>query len=102
VSNRVVCDISISADGFVAGQGQTADKPFGNGPVNRLHAWMFDTPDENKAEVDRIVAAGAYVMGRNMFGPVRGDWTSSGRAGGARTRPTTRRSSCSPTTRATR
>lgn len=74
MSNRVVCDISISADGFVAGQGQTADKPFGDGPVDRLHAWMFDTLDENKAEVDRIVSAGAFVMGRNMFGPVRGEW----------------------------
>jgi dihydrofolate reductase len=74
MSNRVVCDISISADGFAAGQGQTADKPFGDGPVDRLHAWMFDTPDENKAETDRIVAAGAFVMGRNMFGPIRGEW----------------------------
>ncbi|HEX2771861.1 MAG TPA: dihydrofolate reductase family protein [Micromonosporaceae bacterium] len=74
MSSRVVCDISTSADGFVAGQGQTADKPFGDGPVDRLHAWMFDTPEENKAEVDRILAAGAYVMGRNMFGPIRGEW----------------------------
>jgi dihydrofolate reductase len=35
---------------------------------------MFDTPDENKAEVEQITSAGAYVMGRNMFGPVRGEW----------------------------
>jgi dihydrofolate reductase len=34
---------------------------------------MFDTPDENQAEADRVVAAGAFVMGRNMFGPIRGD-----------------------------
>jgi dihydrofolate reductase len=74
MSNKVVCDISISADGFVAGQSQTADKPFGEGPVDRLHAWMFDTPEENKSEIDRIVSAGAFVMGRNMFGPVRGEW----------------------------
>jgi len=74
VSGRVVCDISTSADGYVAGPGQTADKPFGDGPVENLYAWMFDTPDENKAEIDRIVAAGAFVMGRNMFGPVRGEW----------------------------
>jgi dihydrofolate reductase len=74
MSNRVVCDISISADGYLAGSGQTADKPFGDGPVDRLHAWMFDTPEENKAEIDRVVAAGAFVMGRNMFGPIRGDW----------------------------
>jgi dihydrofolate reductase len=74
MSNSLVCDISVSADGFVAGRGQTAEKPFGDGPVDRLHAWMFDTPDENKAETDRILAAGAFVMGRNMFGPVRGEW----------------------------
>jgi dihydrofolate reductase len=40
---------------------------------------MFDTPDENQAEVDRIVSAGAFVMGRNMFGPIRGDWDPSWR-----------------------
>jgi dihydrofolate reductase len=74
MSGKVVCDISISADGYVAGPGQTADKPFGDGPVDLLHAWMFDTPDENKAEVDQITSAGAYVMGRNMFGPDRGAW----------------------------
>jgi dihydrofolate reductase len=77
MSNRVVCDISIAADGYVAGPGQTAEKPFGDGAVDRLHAWMVDTPDENQAEADRIVSAGAFVMGRNMFGPVRGDWDLS-------------------------
>jgi dihydrofolate reductase len=71
---KVYSDVSIFADGYAAGPGQTADKPFGDGPVERLHAWMFDTPDENQAELDRVVAAGAFVMGRNMFGPVRGDW----------------------------
>ena len=73
MSGRVVCDIAISADGFAAGLNQTRDKPFGDGPVERLHAWMFDTPEENKAEVDRIVDAGAFIMGRNMFGG-RGSW----------------------------
>ncbi|HYN95909.1 MAG TPA: dihydrofolate reductase family protein [Pilimelia sp.] len=74
MAGKVVCDISISADGYAAGPGQTADKPFGDGPVDRLHAWMFETPDENKAEIDQILSAGAYVMGRNMFSPGRGDW----------------------------
>jgi dihydrofolate reductase len=102
MSNKVVCDISISADGFVAGPNQTADKPFGDGPVDRLHAWMFDTPDENKAEIERIVSAGAFVMGRNMFGPGRGQWDPSGWVGGAMTRPTMPPCSCSPTIRAHR
>ncbi len=71
---NVVCDISISADGYVAGPDQSREKPFGDGAVDRLHAWMFETPDENRTEVDAIVSAGAFVMGRNMFGPVRGEW----------------------------
>jgi len=70
----VVCDISISADGFAAGPGQTLEQPFGAIEHNRLHDWMFETPDENRAEVDAILAAGAYIMGRNMFGPGRGEW----------------------------
>ena len=74
MASKVFCDISISADGYAAGPGQTADKPFGAGPVDRLHAWMFDTPEENKAEIGQVVAAGAFVMGRRMFGPGRGAW----------------------------
>src|SRR5438477_10277700 len=74
MNNKVVCDISISADGYAAGPGQTLAKPFGDGPVEQLHAWMFKTRDENRAEIDRIVAAGAFVMGRNMFVPGRGGW----------------------------
>lgn len=35
---------------------------------------MFDHTDENAEEVAAITAAGAYVMGRNMFGPDRGEW----------------------------
>jgi len=83
MANQVFCDISISADGYVAGPGQTAEKPFGDGPVDRLHAWMFDTPDENKAEIDQVVAAGAFVMGRNMFGPGRSEWDSRQRPASA-------------------
>src|SRR5690349_3113358 len=79
VAQRVVCDISVSADGFVAGPGQSQEKPLGEGPAERLHSWMFDTPEENAEEVTRITAAGAFVMGRNMFGPVRGEWTGDWR-----------------------
>ena len=75
MAKHVFCDVSISADGYVSGLRQTAEKPFGDGPVDRLHAWMFETPDENRTERDQVVAAGAFVMGRNMFGPVRGRWS---------------------------
>ena len=35
---------------------------------------MLEESDQHAAEIAAITAAGAYVMGRNMFGPVRGDW----------------------------
>ena len=73
--SRVVCDISISVDGYAAGLGQTLEKPFGDGAVEEhLHAWMFDTPEESPDELAAITAAGAFIMGRNMFGPGRGEW----------------------------
>jgi len=75
---KVVCDITISVDGFSAGLDQTEERPFGDdggdGTGEKLHAWMFDTPEENRAEVAQFAAAKAFVMGRNMFGPVRGEW----------------------------
>ncbi|MFD5337714.1 dihydrofolate reductase family protein [Streptomyces hawaiiensis] len=77
-AGRVICDITISADGYAAGLNQTEERPFGDdggdGSGGLLHAWMFDTPDENRAEIDRLNTAGAFIMGRNMFGPVRGEW----------------------------
>jgi dihydrofolate reductase len=35
---------------------------------------MFEQPEQNAAEIEAITAAGAYIMGRNMFGPGRGEW----------------------------
>ncbi|MGW5638010.1 dihydrofolate reductase family protein [Streptomyces sp. NPDC003832] len=75
---RVTSDLTISADGYSAGPDQTEKRPFGDdggdGTGEKLHAWMFDAPDENRPEIERMAAAQAYIMGRNMFGPVRGDW----------------------------
>ncbi|MEV7992129.1 dihydrofolate reductase family protein [Streptomyces sp. NPDC086077] len=77
-TGRVVCDLTVSADGYSAGLNQTEERPFGDdggdGSGGRMHAWMFDTPDENRAELEQMAAAQAFIMGRNMFGPVRGDW----------------------------
>ena len=72
--SKVTCDMTMSVDGFAAGPNQTADKPFGDGNVDALHRWMFEQPDQNAAELEAITSAKAYVMGRNMFGPIRGDW----------------------------
>jgi dihydrofolate reductase len=71
---NVTCDIAVSVDGFAAGPNQRLDAPFGDGVEGRLHRWMFDQPDENAAEIAGITGAGAYIMGRNMFGPGRGAW----------------------------
>jgi hypothetical protein len=60
MSNRVVCDISIAADGYVAGPGQTAEKPFGDGAVDRLHAWMFDTPMRTRPR-----PTGSFLLARS-------------------------------------
>jgi len=73
---RVVCNVAISADGYVAGPHQSRATPLGSELAERLHTWMFDTPEENRSEVDEILNAGAFIMGRNMFGPIRGEWDS--------------------------
>jgi dihydrofolate reductase len=67
-------DLAVSADGFAAGLNQTAEAPFGDIDQSWITGWMFDAPDENRAEIDAIVDSGATIMGRNMFGPIRGVW----------------------------
>jgi dihydrofolate reductase len=84
---RVRCQISISLDGFLAGPNQSEADPLGEGGM-RLHAWVFElaawrrqhgqeggvenasTPVVEEASAN----VGAVLMGRNMFGPVRGPW----------------------------
>ena len=72
----VTCDLGISLDGYSAGPNQSLDQPFGDGVEGgeSLHSWMFDHSDEHRAELAAITAAGAFIMGRNMFGPGRGSW----------------------------
>jgi dihydrofolate reductase len=75
--SEVTCDISVSVDGFAAGPDQTLEKPFGEGVGDdgeRLHTWMFEGREDNVSEVEAITAAGAFIMGRNMFSPGRGEW----------------------------
>jgi len=72
---KVTTDMTISLDGFAAGLNQSVDSPFGEGVgEHTLHGWMLDAADENAEELAAITAAGAYIMGRNMFSPGRGDW----------------------------
>jgi dihydrofolate reductase len=69
----ITSDPGISLDGFIAGPDQSLQNPLGVGG-EALHRWMFEQPEENAAEIDAICSAGAYIMGRNMFGPDRGEW----------------------------
>lgn len=59
----------MSLDGFIAGPNESFEKPMGDIPKNLLHHWMFDEPEKHKAEIASLTSAGAYIMGRNMFGP---------------------------------
>jgi dihydrofolate reductase len=78
--SRVTCHMSISLDGFVAGPDQSLDNPLGVGGM-QLHQWHFDPMDDVDIPWrDNLLAPkGAYIMGRNMFGPIRGDWTGDWR-----------------------
>ena len=71
---KVTADMTITLDGYAAGEGQSRERPFGDLDPGRLHAWMFDHIDENAAERAAITAAGAYVMGRKMFASEEGEW----------------------------
>jgi dihydrofolate reductase len=74
----VTSDPAISLDGYIAGPGQDLEHPLGvRGEA--LHRWMFEEPEQHAAEIETIVSAGAYVMGRNMFSPGRGEWDESWR-----------------------
>jgi dihydrofolate reductase len=85
--SNVTCQISVSLDGYVAGPNQSVENPIGEGGM-RLHEWALaneawrahhgqsggerNLDSEVIEEVTRNV--GAYIMGRNMFSPGRGEW----------------------------
>jgi hypothetical protein len=82
------CHMSISLDGFVAGPEQSRDDPLGK-RGRELHGWHIGAPRATEADKTATVwlmrPRGAYVMGRNMFGPIRGEWTAS--TAGSATKP---------------
>jgi dihydrofolate reductase len=87
MSKLRVHSISVSLDGFAAGPDQSLENPMGVGGMP-LHEWVFQTATGRRMfgqdggatglDDDLLVAAtvdiGATIMGRNMFGPVRGAW----------------------------
>jgi dihydrofolate reductase len=82
-----VAGFSLSVDGFGAGPEQSVDDPMGKRGME-LHQWAFGTQtfqamfgkEGGSTGVDNDYAArvmsnfGAFILGRNMFGPIRGDW----------------------------
>ena len=79
---------SISLDGYGAGPGQSLENPLGVGGMG-LHKWVLPTRTFQKMLFGKeggttgtdddfaargIVNLGAWILGRNMFGPVRGPW----------------------------
>lgn len=83
-----VAGFSVSMDGFGAGPEQSLKDPMGKGAMP-LHQWLLKTRMFRKAVlgqeggstgVDNDFAekshhnVGAWILGRNMFGPVRGPW----------------------------
>jgi len=83
-----VAAFSVSLDGYGAGPDQSLADPLGRGGED-LHQWVFPTrtframrgaPDEGSTGLDDEYArrsfdnVGAWILGRNMFGPVRGPW----------------------------
>lgn len=83
----IVSGFSLSLDGFGAGPDQSIEHPLGK-RGEELHTWMVETAmfhemlgkDGGLRGVDNDYATrsmegfGAFIMGRNMFGPVRGEW----------------------------
>jgi dihydrofolate reductase len=79
---KVTCQITVSLDGFVAGPQQSEENPLGVGG-ERLHDWYMGEGERHPVDEDvawgLLEGNGAYVMGRNMFGPVRGSWAGDWR-----------------------
>jgi dihydrofolate reductase len=87
VTKLSVNSFSISLDGFGAGPNQDLNNPLGVGGV-AVHEWAFATrtfrrmhgSDDGGTGIDDDFAArgfnnvGAWILGRNMFGPIRGPW----------------------------
>jgi dihydrofolate reductase len=88
MSKLRVESFTISLDGFGAGPDQDINHPLGVGGTS-LHGWALPTRtfqqklfgnDGGETGVDEDFAArgfqniGAWILGRNMFGPVRGPW----------------------------
>src|SRR5919201_339081 len=84
---KVICDISMSLDGYVAGPNPTLEEPLGRGG-EQLHEWLVatkafrerhgmdggeDGADSRRVE-QHVRSIGATIMGRRMFSGGSGTW----------------------------
>lgn len=73
---RLIASHMVSLDGFSAGPDQSLENPLGRGGDLLHGAWFFGS--EHPADLARrselSTRVDANIMGRNMFGPVRGGW----------------------------
>jgi dihydrofolate reductase len=80
----VICDMSISLDGYVTGPNDSRENPFGDG-AGMLHDWMFGAAtDADRALLQEMLdGVGAIVMGRKSFDKNEGDggWGEGGPVG---------------------
>jgi dihydrofolate reductase len=92
---KLILDISMSLDGFVAGPNQTLDEPLGEGG-EQLHEWVFGlktwrerhgesggrTGPDDEMVTEHLRRIGATVMGRRMFSGGSGPWEDDRNADG--------------------
>ncbi|PRX49578.1 dihydrofolate reductase [Prauserella shujinwangii] len=80
----VICDMSMSLDGYVTGPNDSRENPFGDG-AGMLHDWLFNDPTDDDRAVLReaLDRCGAIVMGRRSFDKNEGDggWGDGGPLG---------------------
>jgi len=85
--SRVRISITMSIDGYMAAPNQSLENPLGVGGM-KLHEWVFGLEEFRKTHGqsggetnassmvvnEMFENVGAVIMGRNMFGPIRGEW----------------------------
>jgi dihydrofolate reductase len=80
----VICDMSMSLDGYVTGANDSREHPFGDG-AEGLHDWITaGATDDDRALLQEVVdRTGAVVMGRTSFDKNEGDggWGDGGPLG---------------------
>jgi dihydrofolate reductase len=85
--NKIIFDIAISLDGYMAGDNRSPQNPLGDGGLT-LHNWMFtqkaflkmhgkdggEDGADNKLVEDILARTGSYIMGKRMFEEGEANW----------------------------